>query len=51
MGGNASSEAYEIAKPKGMWWRTYKRLQATVREAEKRAADDFINSARQFLKM
>ena len=49
MGGNASLEAYEIPKPKGMWWRTFYRLQETAHEAEKRAADDFIVSARKLL--
>ena len=51
MGGDASRDAHDIPKPKGMWWRTYNRLQEIGREAEKRAADDFIHSARRLLKM
>ena len=36
---DASLEAYEMPKPKGMWWRTFYRLQERAQRAEKRAAD------------
>ena len=45
------AEAYEMPKPKGMWWRTYYRLQERAQAAERRAADDFIIAARRYLKM
>ena len=51
MGGDASLEAYEIPKPKGMWWRTYHRLREATIMAEERAGDDFIIAARRLLKM
>ena len=51
MGGDASLEAYEIPKPKGMWWRTYYRLREATIMAEERAGDDFIIAARRLLKM
>ena len=31
--------------PKGMWWRTFYRLQRRAQAAENRAADDFITAA------
>jgi hypothetical protein len=46
-----SLEAYEMPKPKGMWWRTFYRLQERAHAAENRAADDFIIAARRLLKM
>ena len=51
MGGNASLEAYEIPKPKGMWWRTFYRLQEFTISAEQRAGDEFIISARRLVKV
>ena len=48
---DGSLEAYEMPKPKGMWWRTYYRLQRAAQAAENRAADDFIIAARRLLKM
>ena len=48
---DGSLEAYEMPKPKGMWWRTYYRLQERAQAAERRAADDFIIAARRLLKM
>ena len=48
---DGSLEAYEMPKPKGMWWRTFYRLQRAAQEAENRAADDFIIAARRYLKM
>jgi len=42
---DASLEAYEMPKPKGMWWRTFYRLQEAAQAAENRAADDFIIAA------
>ena len=47
---DGSLEAYEIPKPKGMWWRTYYRLQRRAQAAERRAADDFIMFSRRLLK-
>ena len=49
MGGDASQDAHEIAKPKGMWWRTYHLLQEATKSAEDRAAIDFIIAARRVL--
>jgi len=40
-----SGDTYEIPKPKGMWWRTFYRLQRAAQAAENRAADDFITAA------
>jgi hypothetical protein len=40
-----------MPKPKGMWWWTYYRLQERAQAAESRAADDFIITARRYLKM
>ena len=51
MGGDASLDAHEIPKPKGMWWRTYYRLQEVAQEAEGRAADDFITAAGRLVKV
>ena len=48
---DASLEAYEMPKPKGMWWRTYYRLQKRAQAAENRAADDFIIAARRLVKV
>ena len=48
---DGSLEAYEMPKPKGMWWRTYYRLQERAQAAEKRTADNFIIAARRLLKM
>ena len=42
---DASLEAYEMPKPKGMWRRTFYRLQRAAERAENRAADDFIIAA------
>ena len=49
LSGDASLEAYEMPKPKGMWWRTYYRLQRAAERAENRAANDFIISARRLV--
>ena len=51
LSGDASLDAYEMPKPKGMWWRTFYRLQRAAQAAENRAADDFIIAARRYLKM
>ena len=51
LSGDASLEAYEMPKPKGMWWRTFYRLQRRAQAAENRAADDFIIAAGRYLKM
>tara|TARA_R110002153_G_scaffold65121_3_gene174422 strand:+ start:6416 stop:7000 length:585 start_codon:yes stop_codon:yes gene_type:complete len=51
LSGDASLEAYEMPKPKGMWWRTYYRLQEAAQAAENRAADDFITAARRLVKV
>jgi hypothetical protein len=51
LSGDASLEAYEMPKPKGMWWKTYYRLQEAAQAAEGRAADDFIIAARRLVKV
>jgi len=51
LSGNAGLEAYMAQKPKGMWWRTYYRLQERAYEAEQRSDDQFIVMARRFVKM
>ena len=48
---DASLEAYEMPKPKGMWWRTFYRLQEAVQAAEDRAAEDFITAAGRLVKV
>jgi len=40
-----------MPKPKGMWWRTYCRLQRAAQAAESRAADDFIIAAGRLVKV
>ena len=47
---DGSLEAYEMPKPKDMWWRTFYRLQRATQAAERRADDDFIIAARRYLK-
>ena len=51
LSGDASLDAYEMPKPKGMWWRTFYRLQRAAQAAEDRAAEDFITAARWLLKV
>ena len=51
LSGDASLDACEMPKPKGMWWRTYYRLQRRAQVAEDRAADDFITEAGRLLKV
>ena len=51
MGGDASRDAHDIPKPKGMWWKTYYRLKETAHEAEQRAANDFILVAQRLAKV
>ena len=51
LSGDASLDAYEMPKPKGMWWRTYHRLQSAAQAAEDRAADDFITAAGRLVKV
>jgi len=51
LSGDASLDAYEMPKPKGMWWRTYYRLQRRAQAAENRAADDFITAAGRLVKV
>ena len=51
LSGDASLDAYEMPKPKGMWWRTFCRLQRRAQAAENRAADDFITAAKQLMKV
>ena len=51
LSGNAGLEAYMAQKPKGMWWRTYYRLQKRAYEAEQRSDDQFILVARRFVKV
>jgi len=40
-----------MPKPKGMWWKTYYRLQRRAQAAENRAADDFIIAAGRLVKV
>ena len=40
-----------MPKPKGMWWKTYYRLQEAAQAAEDRAADDFITAAGRLVKL
>ena len=40
-----------MPKPKGMWWKTYHRLQGAAERAEKRASDDFIIAAGRLVKV
>ena len=51
LSGDASLEAYQMPKPKGMWWRTFYRLQRAAERAEKRASDDFITAAGRLVKV
>ena len=51
LSGNIGLEASMAQKPKGMWWRTYQRLQERVYEAEQRSDDEFIVMARRLVKM
>ena len=51
LSGNAGLEAYMAQKPKGMWWRTYYRLQKRAYEAEQRSDDQFIVKARRLVKL
>ena len=48
---NVGLEAYVAQKPKGMWWRTYQRLQERAYEAEQRSDDEFIVMARRLVKL
>ena len=48
---DGSLEAYEMPKPKGMWWRTFYRLQRATQRVDNRAADDFIIAARRLVKV
>jgi len=51
LSGDASLEAYEMPKPKGMWWRTYHRLQRRAQAAEQRSDDGFMVMARRLVKL
>jgi len=51
LSGNNGLEAYLAEKPKGMWWRTYYRLQERPYEAEQRSDDQFILVARRLVKL
>ena len=51
LSGDASLDAYEMPKPKGMWWRTFYRLQRRAQEAENRAENDFITAPRRLVKV
>ena len=48
---DASLEAFEMPKPKGMWWRRFYHLQRAAENAKIQAEDDFIIAARCYLKM
>ena len=51
LNGNIGLEASMAQKPKGMWWRTYQRLQERAYEAEQRSDDEFIVMARRLVKL
>ena len=51
LSGNNGLEAYMAEKPKGMWWRTYQRLQECACEAEKRSDREFVMMARRLVKI
>ena len=51
LSGDASLELFETLKPKGMWWRTYQRLQERAYEAEQRSDGEFIVMARRLVKI
>ena len=48
---NIGLEACMAQKPKGMWWRTYQRLQERACEAEQRSDREFIMMARRLVKI
>ena len=48
---NIGLEASMGQKPKGMWWRTYHRLQERAYEAEQRSDGEFIVMARRLVKL
>ena len=48
---NIGLEVSMAQKPKGMWWRTYQRLQERAYEAERRSDDEFIVMARRLVKL
>ena len=48
---NIGLEASMAQKPKGMWWRTYQRLQERAYEAEQRSDGEFIVMARRLVKI
>jgi hypothetical protein len=51
LSGKIGLQAYMAEKPKGMWWRTYQRLQERACEAEKRSDREFIMMARRLVKI
>ena len=48
---NIGLEVSMAQKPKGMWWRTYQRLQERAYEAERRSDDEFIVMAQRLVKL
>ena len=48
---DGSLEAYEMPKPKGMWWMTFYRLQRRAQAAERWSDDGFLIAARRLLGM
>jgi hypothetical protein len=48
---NIGLEAYMAQKPKGMWWKTYHRLQERAYEAEQRSDGEFILMAQRLVKI
>ena len=48
---NIGLEACMAQKPKGMWWKTYQRLQERACEAEQRSDREFIMMARRLVKI
>ena len=48
---NIGLEVSMAQKPKGMWWRTYQRLQERAYDTEQRSDDEFIVMARRFVEL
>ena len=48
---DVSLDALGMPKPKGMWWKTYYRLQERAQAAERRSDDGFMVMARRLVKV
>ena len=51
LGADVSLDALGMPKPKGMWWKTYYRLQERAQAAERRSDDGFMVMARRLVKV